>query len=372
MLGCCLWALLGPSLRAGEPPARLQKIVLPGENKDSLAQLLVADRLVDPKHSPQVLTGIAGLAGMPGPLGLVPAFALERISQQQWAEALEEYQRLIDEEGDNLVPAGPEAGPSRRSVQLRRLCHLRMAAAPHSALAQYQKRVDVLANKLFRAGKEKHELQPLHRLVNDLFCSRPAGPALELLGDLAFEQGAFLQALTWWRLLALPASDEGHEARGGGRNTLLTPAGPADPARIRAKQIIALAFLGERRRAQEELKAYQKRHAHARGKLAGRDGTYAKIVDEVIKNLAHDEAADEPWTTFAGSPTRNRISARGPSDRWWADGPTWRVSLLSEKNVLPQAGFLRPIPFHPIIVEDKRRPDRYRLPLADGQAAVSV
>src|SRR5262249_4898791 len=152
---CCVLALLGSSLHAGLAAAQLQKIVLPGENKDSLAELLVADRLVDSKQSAPALAGIIGLGGNAGPLGPVRAFAMERISQQQWAEAMEEYQRLIDEEGDNLVPAGAETGPTRCSVQLRRLCHVRMAAAPPSALAQHQKRVEALADKLFQEGKEK-------------------------------------------------------------------------------------------------------------------------------------------------------------------------------------------------------------------------
>jgi hypothetical protein len=184
--GLCLLCLLGIAVSggdvicAGDPAARLQKIVLPGENRDSLAELALADRLVNGKHSPLVLSAIVGLGGT-GPLGAVPAFALERIGKQQWPEALEEYQRLIEEQGDDLVPAGPENGASRRSVQLRRLCQQRMAAAPASALAQHQKRIHVLAEKLFQLGKEKHSLEPLQRLVTDLFCSRQTGPALELL-----------------------------------------------------------------------------------------------------------------------------------------------------------------------------------------------
>ena len=342
----CLLALLGPSLHAGEPAAQLQKTVLSGENKDSLAELLVADRLVHPKQAPQRLAGIIGL-GNAGPLGPVPAMALERISRQQWAEAMEEYQRLIDEEGDNLVPVGSETGPSRRSVQLRRLCHMRMAAAPPSALAQHQKRVEALADKLFHGGKDKRTLQALERLGNDLFCSRPAGPALELLGDLAFERGDFAKAQSWWRMLVLPVSEKETGT------TLLVPSGPADPARIRAKQIMAVAFLGEPSRAEAELKAFQRRHPKAQGRLAGKDGLYATIVAEVIRNLPREEAVDDPWTTFAGSPTRNRISTGSPSDRWWADGPTWRVSLFSEKDLVPLPGSKRPLRFHPVIVEDK-------------------
>jgi outer membrane protein assembly factor BamB/tetratricopeptide (TPR) repeat protein len=352
IFSCFLLTSLGfvggvDGVRAGEPAAQLQKIVLPGENKDSLAELLVADRLVDPKHSPQALGSIIGLGSAPGPLGPIPALALERINQQQWAEAMEEYQRLIDEEGDNLVPSGPRNGPTRGSVQLRRLCHLRMAAAPPSALVQHQKRVSALAEKLYRDGKEKHARQPLRRLVNDLFCSRPAGPALELLGDLAFEQGNFAMALSWWRLLAWPATAEAKD-----RSLLRIPGDPADPARIKAKQIMALAFLGAHPQAQAELKAFQLEHPKRQGKLAGREGNYAAIVAEVIRNLPRDKNMDEPWTTFAGSPTRNRVSD-SISDRWWADGPTWRVSLLSEKDVLPRAGLKQTVPYHPVIVDDK-------------------
>src|SRR5262249_28999120 len=150
----------------------------------------------------------AGLAATPGPIGPIPAFALERIHQQQWAEAMDAYQKLIDEEGDNLVPASAKAGPTSRSVQLRRLCQLRMAAAPPSILLQHQRRVAALADKLLGEGKEQRALEPLQRLVNDLFCSRSAGPALELLGDMAFEKGDFARALSWWRMVVLPASDE--------------------------------------------------------------------------------------------------------------------------------------------------------------------
>ena len=100
IFSCFLLTSLGfvggvDGVRAGEPAAQLQKIVLPGENKDSLAELLVADRLVDPKHSPQALGSIIGLGSAPGPLGPIPALALERINQQQWAEAMDRLLRAL-------------------------------------------------------------------------------------------------------------------------------------------------------------------------------------------------------------------------------------------------------------------------------------
>jgi outer membrane protein assembly factor BamB/tetratricopeptide (TPR) repeat protein len=134
---------------------------------------------------------------------------------------------------------------------------------------------------------------------------------------------------------------------------LLVPGGAADPARIGAKQILALAFQGERRLAESELQALQRRYPQARGNLAGTEGPYTKIIAKVIENLPNAPVGEGPWATFAGSSSRNGVCERCPSDRWWADGPTWRVSLFSEKNVLPRPGVNRPIRYHPVIGEDK-------------------
>src|SRR5947207_10974633 len=59
------------------------------------------------------------------------------VAQQQWAEALDEYQRILAEAGDDLVPLD-----ARHTVQARYLCHLRLSTLPPPALQLYRTRVD--------------------------------------------------------------------------------------------------------------------------------------------------------------------------------------------------------------------------------------
>src|SRR5205823_6855331 len=129
---------------------------------------------------------------------------------------------------------------------LRRICHQRLARLPASALQQYRQRVDTEARKLFLEAKETRSFPPLRRLARDLFCSRWGDQALNLLGDLAFEQGDFEEALASWRQIVL-SPGELPEA-----NTLLFPDPAVNIALVRAKQILALAFL----RRHEEARRY--------------------------------------------------------------------------------------------------------------------
>src|SRR5262249_43032330 len=148
---------------------------------------------------------------------------------QQWAEAIDEYQRILTEAGDDLVPLDP-----RHSLRARQLCHLRLAALPPAALRLYRARVDPQAKKWLEQGTAQPGSAVLRGLVEETFCSRFADQALDLLGDLAFERGDFEEAAHWWRLLVLPASelpDRAKDDRANGK--LLYPDPTVDVARVR-------------------------------------------------------------------------------------------------------------------------------------------
>jgi outer membrane protein assembly factor BamB len=240
---------------------------------------------------------------------------------KQYAAAAEEYARIIEEVGDELVPADV-----RLSVPARRLCQLRLAALPPDVLRTYRNRVDPQAKKWLEQGTADRDPRPLERLVEQAFCSRPAGAALDVLGDLAFERGQFHQAERWWRMLALPASEAVARAkqptpppwsRAGDAPEvleLLYPDPPSDPASARAKQILALLFRGERKAARAELEAFRAQHAKATGHLAGRTGNYAEILQDIASRPVPPEPGDSTWPTFGGSPSRAAVLPAEPAD----------------------------------------------------------
>jgi outer membrane protein assembly factor BamB/tetratricopeptide (TPR) repeat protein len=256
--------------------------------------------------------------------------AADKLAGKKWADALDDYQRILDEAGDALVPLDPRG--ATRCVRARWLCHLRIARMPAAARRAYRARVDGPAGRLLRRGEVDRDPRPLRRLLDQAFCSGPAEAALELLGDLAFERGDLDEARRWWRTLARPATEDRERARaeGAGPDELFYP----DPAarrvaRVRAKQIIARAFQGEAEAAAAELKAFHTRHGGAAGRLAGETGNYAATVARLLDQArGHSLAEDgEGWTTFAGGPARNGQAPQPLSGRIGANGPQWRVRL---------------------------------------------
>jgi outer membrane protein assembly factor BamB len=210
-------------------------------------------------------------------------------------------------------------------VQLRRLCHLRIAALPAEALRHYRGRVDGQARRWFEQGAARHDRAALRRVVDEAGASSFAERAIDLLGDLAFEKGNFAEARGWWRWLAPPPSETSLAAVDP-----LFPAGAVDAALVRAKQVVALLFEGEVSRARAELHAFRTLHGRASGRLAGRMGNYAATLQALLDERSKGgplSAEEGDWPTFAGSPSRNRPLDAPLSPALWADGPSWRVRL---------------------------------------------
>jgi outer membrane protein assembly factor BamB len=272
----------------------------------------------------------------------------ELAAQQKWSEAVDEYYRILTEAGDDLVPLN-----SRQSLQARRLCHLRLAALPAAPLQLYRNRVDSQAKQWLEHGMANRDPVLLHRLVEESFCSRYTDQALDFLGDLAFERGKFDEAEHWWRMLAMPATTSDAQQRaqrveilnrdiGGPRSTLRTsdshaarlifPDPQVDLGRVRAKQIMARLFRGERAALQKELEAFRAVHSSARGQLAGQEGVYLEILQTLARrqDMLVAKATEEAWSTFGGSAARSLI-VPAPPGRWAhlrpLDGPQWTVSL---------------------------------------------
>jgi outer membrane protein assembly factor BamB len=328
------------SLSAVEPSAR---VPLPGESAGTGRRLDAADRLA---------------------------------ADKQYAAAADEYVRIIDEAGDDLV-----AVDAHLAVPARRLCHLRLAALPPEVLRPYRTRVDPQAKKWLEQAAADHDVYPLQRIVDETFCSRHTDAALDLLGDLAFERGQFHEAARWWRMLALPASEAVTRARqplpppwtGGGNVppnlNLLYPDPQIDVARTRAKQVLALLFRGENEAAKSELEAFRALHPRAEGHLAGRRGNYADTLQAIALRPIPGDLTEDAWPTFGGTPSRAAVLPAEPSDPNRLNslvdhGPAWTFRLGEKRQPAAERPFIRPVApvgssaaeqarhlaFHPIIV----------------------
>jgi outer membrane protein assembly factor BamB len=319
-----------------------------------------------------VSTGAAAAQERPGPVALPGEtkqfvsrlkFADDLAARRKWAEAVDEYQRLLHEAGDALVPAEADRdglGSPPRSVQLRRLCQVRLAALPLPGLEAYRRRVDRQAGRGLRQGTAERDPEVLRRVVDEAFCSRAGDQALDMLGDLAFECGDFAGARGWWRLLAVPASEVlGRKKPVPGE--LRFPDPQVDVARVRAKQVLALLFDGDLAAARAEFDAFRSLHPRAAGHLAGKVGNYASILGEWLARPP-DFPEHQEWPTFAGSPARDRDLPAAPPRRLWADGPTWRVRLDNLEKApasdpadqpIVSAALARRLACQPLVVESE-------------------
>src|SRR5262249_9806117 len=198
--------------------------------------------------------------------------------------------------------------------------HQRIARLPPAALKVYRNRAEAQAKKLYDQAVAESDPSLLRRVVDEAFCTRSGEAALDRLGDWAFEQGRFEEALRYWQMIALPPSEETNKRQQPSEPaSLVFPDPQKNLALIRAKQLLALLFMEDRARYDGEWKSFKGIHGKAEGSLAGRKGNYAAILEVLAKNppAPPDQPLLDNWPTFAGGPERRGGSGRLP------DHPNW-------------------------------------------------
>lgn len=269
----------------------------------------------------------------------------QKLATGKHADAADDLQRLLDESGNDLIPAeaNPLATPGASSARPARwLAHQLLAKLDRDTLKAYQDRIDQPAQKLLARAKETRDPAPLYQLLERYFVSRAADEGLLLLGDLQFERGEFRAAEATWRQL-LP--DAGAE--------LVYPNAKADPAQVRARIVLAVIFARDLARAKAELDEFKVKHPNATGPFAGRTGPLADTLKAALdaRPQLAPEAPTGEWPTYGGSPERTgRVPGGVPRD-WSA--PPW-VKAISANPLFPRPGPDAPParpPFgHPVIV----------------------
>ena len=110
-------------------------------------------------------------------------------------------------------------------------------SCPPEARAIYRNRVDSQAERWFRQGERQRDRALLRRVVDQAFCSSWGDDALELLGDLAFQDGRFGEALAMYRQLVPDRPEDTF--------SLVHPDPSVDLARVAAKKLLCRAAAGE-------------------------------------------------------------------------------------------------------------------------------
>ena len=269
--------------------------------------------------------------------------AQQKLRAGQATEAADEFQRILDESGDDLVPVpGNHFQPARKLVQQY------LAALPTATLTAFQNRLEEPAKKLLDAGRRDRDPAPLRQLLGRYFISRPAEPAILLLGELLFERGDFRAAEQTWRLL-LPASTA---------EELSYPNPKTDPGLVRAKLVQSAIFAGELTRAKSELASFEKLHPKASGRLAGLDGPFAATLAKLLAAPPAHRTSGSPggWATFAGNASRD--GALGEPLPRLPSEPTWRTPYprqAGDKLSYRPASFpaAKSLAFHPVVLDGK-------------------
>jgi hypothetical protein len=166
-------------------------------------------------------------------------------------------------------------------------------------------RVNRMAEQRIREGASQRDVGSLRCVVDLEFCSSWGDGALELLGDLAFQDGRFGEARAMYNRLVAD--------RAGEPLVLVHPDPSVDLARVAAKKLLCQAAADEKPPGPTELDLYTRRQPSAAGSLAGRKGSCAQILAQCLTtdHLTARSQPDSRWPTFAGSLHRTEVVA-GP------------------------------------------------------------
>ena len=284
------------------------------------------------------------------------------LAGQKWPEAIDALCQVMEQSGGKLI-----AVTDRRFTSVRDYCHLQLVLLPPEALRLYRSRVDPQAKSLYEQGVTQRDSRPLLALLDQALASSWGDNALDALAEMALESGDPAAARAYWEKI-VPLDQPADVPR----TWLGVPNTDLDLAGIRARLVLASILEGSLDRARDELARFAKSHPNARGRFGGQETNYAAALKTLLAESGRSPQPplDPDWTTFAGSPLRNKIAAKPPDVRQVA----WRAPLrprprsdrsLSGPPPVPRRiadDPVHPLSYHPVVVGD--------LVLVSTQAAV--
>ena len=261
------------------------------------------------------------------------------LEAQQWDEAIEALDRLMDVAGEQLVPLADPEQPQDgfvRYIPLRVYGQLRLAAlhgTAEEALAMYRSRLDGPARAALQEALDSQQVARLRAVVDEYVLSSVGDRALFHLGEFELNRGNFGRARQAWQQLhprslpgpehrntvsegrMSPGSDGEASAADVGRVRTAGPIYPdtrVDLADINARLVLVSLLEGSAERAEEELEQFARWHGDRAGTLAGQTGPYRELLGRMLEESRDWSPPCPPrdWPTLGGAYTRNRL-ARG-------------------------------------------------------------
>ena len=253
-----------------------------------------------PRSEPECLEVLSGLQRPGGELAPQRG---HHVRDRQWSEAIKIYQRVIEQFGDKVAklpkdePGTDPSGDFVLYVDDRRFCHRCLAQLPPEAREIYRNRVDGVAERWFRQGASQRDVGSLRRVVDQAFCSSWGDDALELLGDLAFQDGRFGEALAMYSRLVADRPDDPF--------VLVHPDPSVDLARVAAKKLLCRAAEGENPPARPSSTNSPGVIRRRPAALAGRKGPYAQDPRRILGVRSSGPARLSPTAVGRLSPVRS-------------------------------------------------------------------
>ncbi len=274
------------------------------------------------------------------------------IRDRQWQEAADMYQKIIAQYGDRAVRIPDTVrvdaryqGQTRRWYNQRDYVIGQMASLPPEAREAFARAGEVQAGVLWNRAispesGDKQRRADLVRLATEFYLSRYGYQAIERLGDMAFDEGEFKQAVAFYRqLVRLP--DEPSPENGVLQLPAVHPGEANRQTIVTAKLILASHAAGSftEARTRAVLQAFATKWPQAEGVFAGRSGLLAASL---LKAITEDKIYRKPpedanWPTFAGNFERNRLI----SDPIDIGARQWAVKIepvLPPRTMIPTRG----------------------------------
>src|SRR5215207_7403120 len=129
------------------------------------------------------------------------ADGVEKAQAGKLLDAIEQFQRVLDTAGDELVPVDRSQYTPARWV-----IHGLIARLPAEGVKLYRQRVDGQAARRIDEARKARDDAGLNRLLADMFSARASEEAILELARQAFERAEFDAAEHYWRMLLPPAA----------------------------------------------------------------------------------------------------------------------------------------------------------------------